>query len=206
MSVLVMSGKFFKIADEQALQTERSIIYYETFTKIASKRFMPKGNGYLNNRAIQDIIKISDVYLQAIDMPEFMRLGIYDSHLPLLIYFQSFNSTSRLLTTTKDSLAINSTSRSSTAKDSLAISWCSIKVNDRTYDHDFKILSFKYFFIKKPKNAYLKPVYTRRYKHSSDRGSGWDKGNLLPFSQNIFEELIREKKNGNVSRIYFVIQ
>ncbi|MDR1173173.1 MAG: hypothetical protein LBK24_00035, partial [Puniceicoccales bacterium] len=53
--------------------------------------------------------------------------------------------------------------------------------------------------------VYLKPVYVGEYKYGQDRGSGWDRGDLLPFDQRIFDDLIQAKKNGNVSRIYLVV-
>jgi hypothetical protein len=54
------------------------------------------------------------------------------------------------------------------------------------------------------RRVYFQPVYIGGYKHKSDKGDGWTKGDLLPFSQEIFDELIQEKKNGNVSRIHLI--
>jgi prepilin-type N-terminal cleavage/methylation domain-containing protein len=189
MNVFVNIGKFFEIADSQALKTERSIIHYEAFTKMASKRFTPKQYIFID-QAIRQALKL-EFSFQAIDVPKFARLESPNGWVPSLINLQLDSSPSRV-------------------EDIMHIIGCYIWYGKDVDPKTSRPLSTVSPSVKKillaRKNVYFKPVYVNKYKHRQDTGSGWAKGNLLPFDQKIFDELVQEKKNGNVSRIYLVVK
>jgi prepilin-type N-terminal cleavage/methylation domain-containing protein len=190
MDVFVNIGKFFEIADSQALKTERSVIYYETFTKIASKRFIPKQYIFIDQKGRQVIgLKFP---IQFIDVPKFARLGSPNGWVPSLIDLQLLDLSSP------------------GAKYTMSVvgHYVWYKKDDNLKDGrplNLILASVKEFPPVK-KNLYLKPVYVNEYKYGRDRGSGWDRGDLLPFDEKIFDELVQEKKKGNVSRIYLVVK
>jgi prepilin-type N-terminal cleavage/methylation domain-containing protein len=192
MNVFANIGKFFEIADSQSLKTERSIIYYETFTKIGSKRFMPKQYISIDN-ATRGALNLK-FPIQAIDMPKFAKLGSHKGWIPSLIDLQLLDASS------------------SGVKDTLFIIGHYIWYARDSDPKDPKtpplsiISSLTKRLPLERKNVYFKPVYVSGYKHGQDMGSGWDRGNLLPFDEKIFNELVQAKKDGNVSRIYLVVK
>jgi hypothetical protein len=190
MNVFVLSGKFFKIADLQALKTERSIIYYETFTKMASKRFMPK---QYFKPMLPPKAKLA---FQAIDVPKFARLKSPNGWAPSEIELSLISEADPEV--------------NSEVNDGMFIAgfdiWYGRDVDPMTnIPLSIVLSSIRKFFFER-KNVYFKPVYVNKYKHRQDKGSGWDKGDFLPFNQTTFDELIREKEKGNVSRIYLVVK
>jgi hypothetical protein len=184
INILTLSGKFFEISDFQALRTERSLIYYETFTKMASKHFIPKQ--YVPRTSQTPGAKL---IFQTIDAPKFAGLGNPNVWIPSEIDLGLLSS------------GVNN--------EMFVMGyhiWYGADVDPKTHmPLNIVLPSFKKFSLE-GKNVYLKPVYVNGYKYRQDKGSGWDKGNFLPFDQKTFDELIREKKNGNVSRIYLVVK
>jgi prepilin-type N-terminal cleavage/methylation domain-containing protein len=184
MNVLVLSGKFFEIADSQALKTERSITHYETSTKMASKRFMPRQ--YVSiDPAVRQALGWQSPF-QAIDVPKFARLKSPNDWVPSVIDLNL--SLSGVMFIVGHHV------------------WYGEGIDPKTARPLSIVSSSVKKFPLEEKNVYLKPVYINGYKHGQDTGSGWDRGDLLPFNQKIFDELIQEKKNGNVSRIYLVVK
>jgi hypothetical protein len=184
MNVLVLGGKFFEIADSRVLKTERSLAYYETFTKMASKHFMPKQ--YVSYTIRPQNVKL---VFQAIDVPRFARLGNPNDWIPSEI-----------------DLGLLSSGVNNEMFISGSHIWYGEGVDPKT-NHPTSITSPSIRkFPLEGKNVYLKPVYMNGYKHRRDRGSGWDNGYLLPFDQETFDELIQEKRNGNISRIYLILR
>jgi prepilin-type N-terminal cleavage/methylation domain-containing protein len=190
MNVFVNIGKFFEIADSQALKTERSIIYYELFTKMASKRFTPRQYKSISQSMRRKLEW--KIFFQAIDVPKFARLESPNGWVPSMIGLQLLGLSP------------------SGVEDTMNIDGCYIwygKNVDPQKSQPLGIVSSsarKFPFV--GKKVYFKPVYVNGYKHGQDTGSGWDRGDLLPFDQKIFDELVQEKKNGNVSRIYLVLK
>jgi hypothetical protein len=182
INVLVLGGKFFEIADSQALKAERSIIYYETFTKIASKRFMPKQYKSITPDLWKNLTLRCP--FQAIDVPRSARLGAPNSWVPSLINLDL-----------------------STVPGIMFIIGSHIRFADLRHHPPLIIVAVSNKrVLLEGKSVYLKPVYVNRYKYGQDRGSGWDKGDLFPLDERTFNELFQEKKNGNVSRIYLVVK
>jgi prepilin-type N-terminal cleavage/methylation domain-containing protein len=195
MNVLALSGKFFEIADSQALKTEQSIIYYETFTKMASKRFSPKEYKSIDQVMLQ--VLGWHFYFQAIDVPKFIKLGspndwvfsVVALHSPspeVMSVFGQYGSSDPQSSST----SVIGQDGGSGSQNSPLLGLCAPSIKQ------FSLVG---------KKVYLKPAYVGEYKYGQERGSGWDRGDLLPFDQRIFDDLIQAKKNGNVSRIYLVV-